>query len=650
VGTLFALRLEAGVTHSPYYVRRRRQARLRRIKRLSAAAAGAAVVAVLVGAIVYAGSPSTLAQGVRIDGVDVGGLSVDRATEVLQARSRAAFGRPVTFLAAGSSFTISAAQLGLKPDWSAAVAAARKKGDGFGPLRGFKRLGIRMFGGDVVATATYRPAALKATLARIADRVDHRHREAALVLHGLTPAIEPAATGRVLDRKAAGEAIVAALSSLLRGAPVALPMKADEPRVTRKTLAKALVQTRAAVSAPVVLTLGPTRYRIPRWRVATLLKLPANGATRLRIGGPDADAFFKAKQKVVDTPAHDAQFVVTTHGISIKPSTDARVLDVPATAAALLAAATSRVDRTAPIAVATQPAKRTTADAAAMGITGLYSSYTTYYGGVPNRIHNVEVVSHLVDNTLIAPGKEFSFNATTGERNAAKGLLEAPVIINGELQNGLGGGTCQVSTTVFNAAYEGGLPITARTNHALYISHYPQGRDATVNYPDTDLKFVNDTGHWLLLRTFVSSNSLTVNLYGTPLHRRVVSETAPLVTTGPVPEKIEKDPTLLVGKRVVDHEGSPPLSTSVNRKVYDRNGKLLYNTTWYSSYVGDKSIIRVGTKKKPKPQPTIDPGSYLPDELAPPSTGTTAATSGDPTATTPADPTATTPDATTTSN
>ena len=102
------------------------------------------------------------------------------------------------------------------------------------------------------------------------------------------------------------------------------------------------------------------------------------------------------------------------------------------------------------------------------------------------------------------------------------------MIINGELENGLGGGTCQVSTTVFNAAYEAGLPITARTNHALYISHYPQGRDATVNYPDTDLKFVNDTDHWLLLRTFVSSSTLTVNLYGTPLHRRVESETAPL--------------------------------------------------------------------------------------------------------------------------
>ena len=296
------------------------------------------------------------------------------------------------------------------------------------------------------------------------------------------------------------------------------------------------------------------------------------------------------------------------------------MLDVPKTAAALLAASTNRLNRSVPITVATQAPKRTTADAQAMGITGIVSSYTTLYGGVPNRIHNVEVVSHLVDNTLIAPGKEFSFNGTTGERNAAKGLLEAPVIINGELENGLGGGTCQVSTTVFNAAYEAGLPITARTNHALYISHYPQGRDATVNYPDIDLKFVNDTDHWLLLRTFVSSSSLTVNLYGTPQHRRVESETAPLVTTGPVPDGGHQGPD---PPRRPEGRRRGRLAAAVDerdRKVYDENGKLLYDNTWYSSYVGEKAIVRVGTKPKPKPkpkQPPITPSAYLSTEPRP---------------------------------
>ena len=170
----------------------------------------------------------------------------------------------------------------------------------------------------------------------------------------------------------------------------------------------------------------------------------------------------------------------------------------------------------------------------------------------PNRIHNVELVAHLIDGKLIAPGATFSFNEATGDRTAAKGFLEAPVIINGELSTGLGGGVCQVSTTVFNAAYEAGLPITARTNHALYISHYPLGRDATVDYPDIDLKFVNDTDHWLLLRTFVGSSSLVVTLYGAPQHRRVVTEhgaAAQVVAPAPVQRKL--DPSLAPGTSVV---------------------------------------------------------------------------------------------------
>ncbi len=611
------LRLEAGVTESPYYLRRRRQARVRRIKRISFIALLGLVLLAIVSAIVYAGSPDTLAKGIRIDGVDVGGLSEAEAALLLKQRSAASRGKPVSFTVAGHSFRLRAQQLGLKSDWAAAIAAARDKGDGFGPLRGFRRAELRLFGGDVAARATYDTAALKARLDRIAKVVDQPHHEASVVLHGLHPAIVPARAGRVLDRDAAGAAIVAALASMSRGRAVALPTKIDEPRVTGPMLTRALVQTRVALSKPVVLTVGPTRYRLPRWRIAGLLELPADGTTTVRIGGEGANTYFKRLQKVVNRPARDAQFVVITNGITIKPSLDARVVDVPATAHALLGAALRPLDRTAEIAIATHPAKRTTEDAKAMGISGIVSSYTTYFGGVPNRIHNVEVVSHLVDDTLIPPGKEFSFNGTTGERNAAKGLLEAPVIINGELENALGGGTCQVSTTVFNAAYEAGLPITARTNHALYISHYPQGRDATVNYPDIDLKFVNDTGHWLLLRTFVSSSSLSVNLYGTPQHRRVETETAPLVTTGPVPVKLVPDPDLYKGKRVIEESGSAPLSTSVTRRVYDQKGKLLYENTWYSSYQGEKQIVHVGTKPKPKPKPTINPSTYLPPELVP---------------------------------
>jgi vancomycin resistance protein YoaR len=235
------------------------------------------------------------------------------------------------------------------------------------------------------------------------------------------------------------------------------------------------------------------------------------------------------------------------------------------------------------------------------------SSYETFYGGVPNRIHNVQVVAHLIDDKLIAPASTFSFNGTTGERTAAKGFLVAPVIVNGELSTGLGGGVCQVSTTVFNAAYEAGLPITARTNHALYISHYPLGRDATVDYPGTDLKFVNDTGHWLLLRTFVGSYSLIVSLYGTPQHRRVETVTAPLRVVAPPAVKRTLDRSLKPGQIVVDSPGVPATATSVRRRVYAPDGKLLSDSTWYSNYVSMPKLVRFGPKVKlPKKPPLSD--------------------------------------------
>jgi vancomycin resistance protein YoaR len=237
-----------------------------------------------------------------------------------------------------------------------------------------------------------------------------------------------------------------------------------------------------------------------------------------------------------------------------------------------------------------------------MGIVGPVGGYTTTYGGEANRLHNVRLVAQLIDNTLIAPGAVFSFNQTTGERTADKGFLEAPVIINGELQTGLGGGVCQVSTTVFNAAYEAGLSIESRTNHALYISHYPLGRDATVNYPDIDLRFKNDTGRWLLLRTFIGSSSLTVNLYGTPVDRRVVSEPGPLEVTGPVPVEKVEDPDMLVGETAVIETGEPPRETSVRRIVYGADGKVMYDTTWRSEYSAEPTVMHVGTKPKPKPK------------------------------------------------
>ena len=229
------------------------------------------------------------------------------------------------------------------------------------------------------------------------------------------------------------------------------------------------------------------------------------------------------------------------------------------------------------------------------------------------------------------------------------------MIINGELQNGLGGGICQVSTTVFNAAFEAGLPITARTNHALYISHYPLGRDATVNYPDLDLRFSTTPITGCCCGRSSAPGSLTVNLYGQRSiaagreHHRAARRDGPRAGEGDRGSECSRR-----GRGSTDEFGAPPRETSVHRLVYDANGKLLYDNTWRSFYVGEPSLVRVGTKEPPKKKPvkkkvgeapTVttpaagddDAGATTPARTTP-ATTTPATTTPGPTVTTPARP------------
>ncbi len=577
----------------------------------------AVVAAGVVLGLVFAGSPTKIADGVRIDGIDVGGLEATDARALLERKAGALAGRPIVFVAAGRRFAIRPNELGVESDWKEAVDSAQRQGDGFGPLRGFKRLDVDFFGADVTPPTTVLTGALQYELNQIAKKVDRSPVDAAVVRRGLAIVVLPARTGIRLDRSAAAQLMVEELSSLDRtSATVPLPLRTTQPRVRASALIAVAAQARLALSAPVQLRLGPTRWLVRPKRLAQLLELPSGGDTALKIGGPAAESWLKQLGARVETPPRNATWAVSGPHVRLVPAKPGLRLDAVGSVQAVLHAALRRRVRIARLVVEEEPAKRTTAAATKMGIDALVSTYTTLYGGIPNRIHNVELVAHLVNDKLIAPGETFSFNRTTGARNAAKGFLEAPVIVNGELTTGLGGGVCQVSTTVFNAAFEAGVQITDRTNHALYISHYPQGRDATVDYPDVDLRFVNDTGHWLLLRTFVNPSSLIVSLYGTPTGRRVVSSTSPLVTRGKIPVKKTVDPTLKPGEKVIDDPGEPAMSTSVTRDVYAADGKLLYHNVWYSSYRSSPELVRIGPKKK-KPAKAKQPASPTTTQTAP---------------------------------
>ena len=574
-----------------------------------------AVVAAVVG-LIFAGSTARVAEGVTIAGVDVGGLTAGEARALLEQRFDSVARTPVVFTVGNERYPIRAVALGVEADWSAAVASALNEGEGFGPVRGYRRLQTRFLGAEIEPPVQAYTAALDFKLGQLASAIDRDHVEAKLVRRGLSVAVVPGQVGRTLEREAAAAVIVRALARLDRGRVVPLPISIDPIGVTAADLADAARQARTALSAPVRLAHGETRWKLPRWRLAELIALPSGSSTKLSIAGPKADAWFARLRKTVERPAVDAAFTTASGTVRIVPSKPGLEVDVPATANALLAAAISPTGRTAPLALVTSEPELTTADARGLGIERRLGSYTTLNAGTWNRITNLRRGIELLNGALVAPGATFSLNERIGERTIERGFLPAPVIIRDEYEEDVGGGVSQVATTVFNAAWESGVKIAERNPHSLYISRYPLGRDATVNYPDLDLKFVNDTPRWILVAASWNSGSITVSLYGGGPARRVESGEGTMRITGGPRIRRTPDPTLERGTEVVEEEGSDARVTSVTRTVYDAAGNVLYDETWNTSYRGELRIIRVGTKPKPKPKPK------KPDPKKPAQTGT----------------------------
>ncbi len=274
--------------------------------------------------------------------------------------------------------------------------------------------------------------------------------------------------------------------------------------------------------------------------MAELLTLPSGGATKLVIGGAAADAYFRNLSENIGRPARDAEFAVYGESVQVVPARDGLELNVPKAARAILRAATRPTNRVAQLTVARALPERTTAEALAMGIDTRMASYKTYYSGTADRITNLQLGVRALDGTLVAPGGTFSLNEAIGERTVERGFRSAPVIIGNEYAEEVGGGTSQVATTAFNAAWEAGLRITERNPHSLYISRYQLGRDATVYWPSLDLKFVNDTDTWVLVKGFAEGDGISIAIYGGE-SRRVESSSSPLVVTGRVPvERVER--------------------------------------------------------------------------------------------------------------
>ena len=552
--------------------------------------------------------------------MNVAGLTAEEAEAKLEATARRYASVPVVFTAADRRFSMRPAALDVEADWAGAARAAVDRGDAPLPLRGLQRLWLRNAGAQVEPTADVFEAALNERLRRIAAQVDRPAREGSLVLQGLVPEIVAGQAGRKLDRARAAETMVAALAGFDR-AETSLPVVEDAPAVTSATLEPVARQLRTVLSAPVRLTFNGAAFTITPREMVRLLELPAGGDTQLRIKQEVAARRLENLARGLARAPRNADYAVRPNGrVRVVPSRPGRELNLAATSAALLQAASRPDNRTAAIVVAEFEPRLTTADARALGIQRQLASYATLYAGTADRINNLQLAIEILDGARIEPGATWSFNEHVGPRTAERGFRSAPVIMDGKYEEGIGGGVSQVATTVFNAAWEAGIKVEKRHPHALYISRYPDGRDATVNYPDVDLRLRNDTPRWIVLKASYDESGILVRLLGGGPRRRVESIAGELEVTGPPKTEREPDRTLYVGDRVVEFAGEPSREIRVERIVY-QGGDVLYRETWYTHYRYEARIVRYGTKPRPEePRPPPAKKDEKPKEDDPPTT------------------------------
>lgn len=212
-----------------------------------------------------------------------------------------------------------------------------------------------------------------------------------------------------------------------------------------------------------------------------------------------------------------------------------------------------------------------------------------------NRVHNIRLAAAALDNTIIPEDHTFSFNDTVGNTTAAKGYKTAPVIVQGELVEGLGGGICQVSSTLYNAVLLADLSIVERRNHSLVVGYLPPGLDATVAYNSIDFKFKNVRNHGLWLRTFIDGGKLTVKIYGTAVPGQAVKVVTQNLQVIPAGEKITETPSLPKGTRERVKDGQPGYKVAVYRILYVNGEELLKEKISQDAYKAVPAEYLVGT-------------------------------------------------------
>ncbi len=539
-------------------------------------------------------------EGVSVAGVSLQGLDEQAAAEAVASRVGARIG--TVQLSVGKdeeprAYTL--AQLGLRLDAAATAHEAYRAGRHRLPVGE-----VWLPGGSAAIAPVIRvdAAAYREGLEALRADVDVPARDARLRLTGERLDVVPARAGREVDAVVLERAI---LASLAAGRPYTgpVPLKDVPPEVTTVDAQARAGAAAAYLAVPITL----------RYRSRQVVLSPERMAGMLAVNkGDDADQYpltfhnDRAAAELhrlfafAETAPVDAGVEVNDDGsVRVTESKSGLALDMPVLMDELDDAATGGGLRTIFVALTPEFPKLSTQDVESMGLAALGSQFVTYFDPRnTTRANNIALAAKLVDGTVVEPGETFSLNEAMGPRTANRGFDYAPVIAaDNVLRQGVGGGVCQYATTLFNAVFFAGLPVTERHAHSLYISHYPTGRDATVAWGALDFKFRNDSGKSIMIRSWIGGGALTVALVG-KTGREVTYKTSAFYDVRK-PAHGKSDPRVVydgdLGPGMIRWErGVDGQSVRVQRTVKDSGGKVLFRDTFVSHYAPMDWIKRVG--------------------------------------------------------
>ncbi len=549
---------------------------------------------------------TTIHPGVTIEGADVSGLTPEEAEQKVNLGLERALSEDITLALDEFSIRLDPEVLEPQVDVESAAAQAFTLDKGGNILdRALERLRLWFTTVDIKLTVRLDAQATSTLVEDISSRVTRSARDAWISFQDDQIVRIKSQPGIVLDK---GE-LLARLKQLVISPDrraTAIPIKYVSPDLSDDLLAPAEKEIKTILSSPLKVTAGSRNLTLSRsqlLRFIKLEKLALHGQDGRTIFYVDVDLSSEEVMRFLTSynsyyvpsslqQPRDAEFVVDGQNVRIKPSRDG--LDVNESQFPGLIRKISHWNgnqRKLQIPIALVSASLSTSKAKSMGVNTLISTHTEEFDpSQTNRVHNIRLLTRMLDGILIAPGQVFSFNETTGPRTKEKGFRIAGVIIGGRLREDYGGGVCNVSTTIFNTAFLGGYPIAERRPHYFYISRYRPGRDATVSYGIQDFKFANDTETWILVKAESTPSSITVSFYSTNFEREVEFYDSGFSNFRPFQTIYEPDPRVLPGSERQQEAGVTGRDITVTR-IVKQSGEVIRKDIFFSRYYPKDRIV-----------------------------------------------------------